>query len=263
MTCSYRIIVCFDGGPRSLEVPVVSLNYIRNKFNASSGNRFTFEWVDVIVSYGESNVLSLLLAKSPTRFQSDLNQLLDAFQANRSLVQSRYNDYFADSTLRDLERHVLLNYHDGKRGLLHSISTLSPYQEGKRLSELVSCFIRSEEVHDIDIAMPNENTYFVNPIQQAVNLANCLYPDDSLVILSIGSQMRNLSSNVTTELAHIQMREQLRRERRVHYFRLSLPFEPNVSFEDNKRNMESFLDKEWHLVDRLFRLMELKAGRLL
>jgi hypothetical protein len=246
-----------------LETPVISLNYIREKFNYLAGDRFSFEWVDLTVSYGESNILSLLLAKSPSSFHADLINLTGAFQTDQSLSKGSIENNFSDATMRDLQKHVLLNYHDGKNGALNSISTLSPYQEGKRLQDLYSQFIRPEKVKGKNRDWLEAYNYSMNPIQQAVNLAYCLYPEDSLVIISIGSQMKQLSSKITTELEHLQMREQLRGDKKAHYFRLSPPYEPDQSFEENNAGVETFLDKELHSVDRLFRLMEIRAGRLL
>lgn len=263
MSCTYRIILCLDGGPRSLETPVISLNYIREKFNCLVGDRFSFEWVDLTVSYGESNILSLLLAKSPSSFHANLIDLSDSFLTDQKLSIGSVKSKFSEVTLRDLQKHVLLNYHDGKNGELNSISTMSPYQEGKRLQDLYSQFIRPEKDDGNNRDSLDGYSFYVNPIQQAVNLAHCLYPEDSLVIISIGSQMKQLSSKITTELEHLKIREQLRGDKKAHYFRLSPPYEPDQSFVENKVGIETFLDKELHSVDRLFRLMEIRAGRLL
>lgn len=263
MSCTYRIILCFDGGPRSLEAPVLTLNYLQDRFFDAAGERFTFSWVDLSVGYGESNILPLLLAACPDRFHVFIKSLA-AQMAMKGPLQMSWSDHpCMKYNFRDLQKHVLLTHHDLLTGKLIPLTTTSPYQDSMRVDALLDRFVRRELTDITNTGQRTADDLVFNPIQHAVNLATCLYPDDSLVFISFGTQARKLATKITSELDHLHLQEQARQNKKLHYFRIAPPIDPACTFMENKKNVETFLEQEIPSVDRLYRLMEIKAGRLL
>jgi hypothetical protein len=105
-------------------------------------------------------------------------------------------------------------------------------------------------------------SYFVpTPIAYAARMAHCLYQDDALIFVSIGNQANQEAPFI--EKQHEQFKADLKKYPNWHYFRFAPNVPENGSYEAKLEAIRAYFNDQVYPIDRLLRLMELKAGRIL
>lgn len=270
MTCTYRIVLIMDGGSDALLVPIVGLNALARRIHTVDVDRSLVNWLDLLVASGDSVLLASLLAQKQISFHDELEMLERLLPHqnngyNSSMIQALFNE---EDSLYSLKKHFLFMTYDVDADELFHFSDSRPTQQALLLSSVLkACMGNPNEQQFVKLGyrrLMNASTFVPNPVLQAINYANCLYQEDSIVLISIGSgrHKNNDLEQQFAENSEKQALEELKSHKKWHYFRFNPEFEPNDSLETKIVKTRSYFENEAPTMDRLFRLMEIKAGRL-
>lgn len=270
MSCTYRIVLIMDGGVDALLVPIVGLNALARRIQSVDMDQSMVNWLDLVVASGDSVLLASLLAQNKISFHDELEMLerLLPHQNNgysQSMVQALFDE---EDSLYSLKKHFLFMTYDVDADELYQFSDSRPTQQALKVSSVLkACMGNPNEQQFVKLGyrrLMNASTFIPNPVLQGIHYADCLYQEDSVVIVSIGSgkHANNDLEQQFAENSEKQGIEELKTHRKWHYFRFNPEFEPDDDLETKIVKTRSYFENEAPTMDRLFRLLEIKAGRL-
>lgn len=270
MTCNYRIILVTDGGTDALLVPIVGLNALARRIHSVDVDQSLINWLDLLVASGDSVLLASLLAQKKISFHDELEMLerLLPHQNNGYNLEMIRALFDEGDSLFSLKKHFLFMTFDVDADELYSFSDSRPTQQAIRIDAMLkACMGNPNEQQFVKLGyrrLMNASSFVPNPIMQAFHYADCLYQDDSVVLVSIGSgkhQKLDLEQRFAEEAAKEAM-EELKNHKKWHYFRFNPEFELEDDLETKITKTRSYFENEAPTMDRLFRLLEMKAGKL-
>lgn len=270
MSCNYRIVLVTDGGSDALLVPIVGLSALSRRIHAVDIDKSLYNWIDLLVASGDSVLLASLLAKQEISLIEELGALekLLRYQNNgysKEMVSRLFDE---EDTLFALRKHFLFLTYDVDSDELFQFSDSRPTQQSIKLdSVLKACMGNPNEQQFIKLGyrrLMNASQFAPNPILQAMHYADCLYQDDSVVIVSIGSGKHKDADleQQFSEQAQVQFEEEVRNHKKWHYFRFNPEFEREDTMETKVEKTRNYFEDEAPNMDRLLRLMEIKSGKL-
>lgn len=270
MSCNYRIVLVTDGGSDALLVPIVGLSALSRRIHAVDIDRSLYNWIDLVVASGDSVLLASLLAKHQISLIEELGALekLLQYQNNgysKEMVSRLFDE---EDTLFSLRKHFLFLTYDVDSDELFQFSDSRPTQQSIKLdSVLKACMGNPNEQQFIKLGyrrLMNASQFAPNPILQAMHYADCLYQEDSVVIVSIGSGKHRDSDleQQFSEQARLEFEQQVRNHKKWHYFRFNPEFERDDSMETKIEKTRTYFEDEAPNMDRLLHLMEIKSGKL-
>jgi hypothetical protein len=259
-----------DGGQDALLVPIVGLNALASRIHTIDVDQSLINWLDLLVASGDSVILASLLAKKEVTFHSEFEMLERLLPHqnngfNREMFEMLFND---SDTLYSLKKHFLFMTYDVDSDELFQFTDSRPTQQSIRLDAMLkACMGNPNEQQFYKLGfrrLMNASSFVPNPVQQAYHYADCLYHEDSVVIVSIGSG-KHRNEDMEQKFARIadeQVQEEMKKHKKWHYFRFNPEFEPKDDLQTKIEKTRIYFESEAPNMDRLFRLMELKAGRL-
>jgi hypothetical protein len=270
MSCSYRIVLVTDGGLDALLVLVVGLSALLRRVHSVDIDKSLYNWIDLLVASGDSVLLASLLAKHQISLFEELAALekLLKYQNNgysKEMVSLLFNE---EDTLYALRKHFLFMTYDVDSDELFHFSDSRPTQQSIKIdSVLKACMGNPNQQQFIKLGyrrLMNASQFAPNPILQAMHYADCLYQEDSVVIVSIGSGKHRDADleQQFSEQAHLEFEDEIRKYKKWHYFRFNPEFERNDSLEEKIEKTRSYFENQAPAMDRLLHLMEIKSGKL-
>lgn len=271
MACDYRIILVLDGGADALLVPIVGLNYLANRTDYFEANNDFLRWIDVLVASGDSVLLAALLAENKS---SLLHRTLEAErlyeQQNKGFSVGLADHFFEENMqLGQLKKHYSFMSYDVESDEPFIFSSTKPTLQNVSLNDVLKACIgnplENQFVKLYNRKLANASTFIPSPIFQASNFANCLYHDDPLVFVSIGAGRAKEATNddKLVESQHELFEKEIKSKRKWHYFRFNPCFSEDAGLDTKLAEIRAYFEHEAPNLDRLIRLMELKAGRIL
>jgi hypothetical protein len=270
MTGNYRIVLVLDGGEHSLSIPVLGLNYIAEQHAVFTNDSKVFNWIDVAVGSGNSSLLTALIAQN----RLNLTQLIatlehQIFDENKS-IEAILNAHFQDEVLlMDLKKHFSFVCHDVAMNEPYFFSSTRPTITNASLQTVLKACVNDSQLNQ-GANWGNKQLAYAsllmrNPIFHAANLANCLYHDESLIFLSIGSGLSNdpTEEQLLVEKEHERFQQEIKAHKKWHYFRFNPKVEKNFSKAQLIDCVQHYFETEIVAMERLMRLVELKSGRIL
>lgn len=269
MGCNYRIVLVTDGGSDALLVPIVGLSALAKRIHSVDIDKTLHNWLDLFVASGDSVLLASLLAKQESIFTGEYDALerFLRYQNNgysREMVCKLFKE---DDTLLSLRKHFLFMTYDVDSDELFQFSDSRPTQQSLKIdSVLKACMGNPSEQQFIKLGfrrLMNASQFAPNPILQAMHYASCLYENDSVVLLSIGSGKHSDSDleQQFSQEAELAFEKQLKEHKKWHYFRFNPEFERHDTLEEKISKTHAYFEHEAPAMDRLFHLMEIKSGR--
>jgi hypothetical protein len=270
MTGNYRIVLVLDGGEHSLSIPVLGLNHIAEQHALFINDSKVFNWIDVAVGSGNATLLTALIAQNKSDLTKTVASLEHQIFTENKTIAGLLASYFQDETLlMDLKKHFSFVCHDKQMDEPYFFSSTRPTITNVSLNTVLKACVN-------DIAL-NRNANWGNkqlayaslqmrnPIFHAANLANCLYHDESLIFLSIGSGLSTTPTEeqLLVEQQHEQFQNDVKLHKNWHYFRFNPIIENDYTKDQLISVVQHYFETEISAMERLMRLMEMKSGRIL
>jgi len=284
MTCKYRVVVAIDGGGKKGLIPLRFLSFLEEQLNEFVPKSHLSSWVDVYSGTSTSAIIAGALAVSGSggrmHYPSDMTELylqrgkhfFDAPKSKQSVHPLNYvlEHFFGDCTLGQIRKHFLFVSYDldGDEPYLftdsqHHIQSL-PISKMMQACSATPGFLEAVMVGNKRLADGMLTTK--NPANLAFQYARVFYPDDPIVLISIGTGKGLLPTmeDIQAEQQHEKMTEIAKTDSKLIYFRFDPDLEsPDPSMEQLIEATDVYINNSRSAIDRLLHLMEIKAGRLL
>lgn len=270
MTGNYRIVLVMDGGEHSLSIPVLGLNYIAEQHALFINDSKMFNWIDVAVGSGNATLLTAFIAQN----KNDLTKTIAALEyqifTENKTISELLAEYFQDEMLlMDLKKHFSFVCHDKQMDEPYFFSSTRPTITSTPLNTVLKACVNDAALNH-NTNWGNKQLAYAslqmrNPIFHAANLANCLYHDESLIFLSIGSGLSDdpTEEQQLVEQQHEHFCNEVKMHKNWHYFRFNPIIQKNYSKDKLVSVVQHYFETEITSMERLMRLMELKSGRIL
>lgn len=270
MTGSYRVVLVLDGGEHSLSIPVLGLNHIADQHAALTNDAKVFNWIDVAVGSGNSALLTALIAQNKPNLTSEISTLVDQiFQQNLTISEIVYHHFQNEEMLRDLKKHFSFVCHDVVMNEPYFFSSTRPTITNNTILDVIhACandLAMNKKVNTGKHQLAYASLQMRNPIFHAANLANCLYHEESLIFISIGSGLDHdpTEEQILVEREHEKFLHELKHHKKWHYIRFNPVVEKDDTKEQFVNRVLNYFETELTTMERLMRLMEMKSGRIL
>lgn len=270
MTGNYRIVLVLDGGEHSLSIPVLGLNHIAEQHALFINDSKMFNWIDVAVGSGNATLLTALIAQndsSLTKIVATLEQQI--FNENTTIDGLLATCFQDEILLMDLKKHFSFVCHDKQMDEPYFFSSTRPTITNASLNTVLKACVNDASLNQ-NANWGNKQLAYAslqmrNPIFHAANLANCLYHDESLIFLSIGSGLSNdpTEEQLLVEQQHEHFHNEVKTHKNWHYFRFNPIIQKNFTKDQLISVVQHYFENEISTMERLMRLMEMKSGRIL
>jgi uncharacterized protein len=283
MNCKYRVIVSIDGGGKKGLIPLRFLSFLEERLNEFSPKTHISSWVDVYSGTSTSAIIAAALAlsqKGKMHKPSDMVDLylkrghhfFDSQRARKSVHPLNYvlEHFYGDLTLAHIRKHFLFVSYDldADEPFLFTDSQL--HVQNIPISRMMQACCASPGMMEA-IMIGNKRLAdgmltTKNPSHLAYQYAKVFYPDDPIVLLSIGTGKGILPTieDLQAEEQHQKMLNTAKTDQRLLYFR----YDPYIESMDPTMQQlidatDVYIRESESSIDRLLHLMEIKAGRLL
>jgi hypothetical protein len=266
MSCNYKIVLVLDGGQDALLVPIVGLNYLEKRIDRDTLEQSVFSWIDLVVASGDSVLLGSLIAQGNSEVLNgsiDLERFLK--HQNHGISDALTNNYFDNEVrLLDLKKHFNFLSFDIDTDEVYSFTDTNAMQQLLPVNTVLkACMSSPDKNQFVKLGfrhLTNISSFLPNPILQASHMASCLYSENPLLIISIGSgHHKNADEEQKySESVEALFKNQYRQFKNWHYFRFNPEFEPTDSMVMKINKTYRYFENENGLMDRLLRLMELR-----
>lgn len=284
MTCKYRVVIAIDGGGKKGLIPLRFLSFLEEQLNEFIPRTHLSSWVDVYSGTSTSAIIAGALAVSGsggrTHYPSDMAELylkrgkhfFDLPRSKRSVHPLNYvlKHFYGDLTLSQIRKHFLFVSYDLDRDEPFLFTDSQHHIQNIPISRMMQAcsatpgFLDSVMIGNKRLADGMLTTK--NPAHLAFQYARVFYPDDPIVLISIGTGKGLLPSveDLQAEAQHQKMNELSRNDPKLIYFRFDPDLEaPDPSMEQLMEATDVYINSSKSAIDRLLHLMEIKAGRLL
>jgi hypothetical protein len=268
MTCNYKIVLVLDGGRDSLLVPIIGLNHLSKRVDPDALEKSLFNWLDLIVASGDSVLLASILAQKNSDVLSKTLKLEDFIHYQNQGAESDFANYFfhADVKLRDLKTHYNFLSYDIDTDEVFQFSDIIPTQQGMSVhSMLKACMSNPAKNQFVKLGfrhLISASEFVPNPILQASHFTRCLYQENPIVIVSIGSGLHeenDLEQEFSKNVEEL-FKKELTTKRNWHYFRFNPTFEACDSIVMKINKTYRYFEDQAQQIDRLIRLMDIRKN---
>lgn len=282
MTCKYRIVVSLDGGGRFGLVPLRILSYIEEQLNDRCGVGHVSNWVDLYAATSTSTIIAAALSacnqKQHCTNPSDLLELYKnrgphvfAPPKNEHAVQPLHyvlEHIFGDLKLQQLHKHFLFAAEIMETREVMLFTDIQQHIQSLAVQKIIlACCAEPGYLSPVTIQsklVKDARKILKNPTVMALNYARIFYPDDPIVVISIGTGYYTEEKDVQTIEAEQEIIQQKKLGNKIIYFRIN----PKLDYSDRSSEgllnaVNAHLSEKSTLFDRLFQLMDIKAGGFL
>jgi patatin-like phospholipase/acyl hydrolase len=284
MSCKYRVVVSIDGGGKKGIIPLRILSFLEEQLNAYVPDAHLSSWVDVYGGTSTSAIIAGALAvsgvggrkHSPTEI-TDLylhrgEHFFDSPKSSHSVHPLNFllEHFYGDLTLGQIRKHFLFVSYDLDKDepflftdSQHHIQQISVAKMMQACCAMPG-FLEAVLIGNKRLADGALTTK--NPSKLAFQYARVFYPDDPIVLISIGTGKSQAASieELQAEEQHDTLVELAKKDSKLVYFR----FNPELENTDHSTEQllgltDVYIQENLRSIERLLHLMEIKAGRLL
>jgi hypothetical protein len=265
MTCNYKIVLVLDGGKDSLLVPIIGLNHLARRIDQDALEKSLFNWL--VVASGDSTLLGSLLAQGNSDILTKALKLEDFVRFQNSGSNDEVAKLFFDDDikLRDLKTHYNFLSYDIDTDEVYQFCDILPTQQGMSINSMLkACMSNPSENQFVKLGfrhLISASSFVPNPILQASHFTRCLYQENPIVILSIGSGLHTQDDveQEYSENVEALFKKELVGRRNWHYFRFNPTFEQTDSTVMKINKTYRYFEEQAHQIDRLIRLMDIRS----
>lgn len=283
MNCKYRVVVSIDGGGKKGLIPLRFLSFLESRLNAYSPDTHLSSWVDVYSGTSTSAIIAGALAVSGngrTHYPSDIAELylqrghhfFDPQRSRNSVHPLNYvlEHFYGDMTLSQIRKHFVFVSYDLDADEPFLFTDSQHHIQNIPISRMMQACCASPGVMEA-IMIGNKRLAdgmltTKNPSHLAYQYAKVFYPDDPIVLISIGTGKGLLPTieDIQAEEQHDKMTAIAAENSKLIYFRFNPEIEaPDPTMQQLIEATDVYINDSTSTIDRLLNLMEIKAGRLL
>ncbi len=284
MSCKYRVVVSIDGGGKKGIIPLRILSFLEEQLHAYIPDAHLSSWVDVYGGTSTSAIIAGALAvsgvggrtHSPTEI-TDLylhrgEHFFDSPKSVHSVHPLNFllEHFYGDLTLGQIRKHFLFVSYDLDKDEPFLFSDSQHHIQQISVAKMMQAccampgFLEAVKIGNKRLADGALTTK--NPAKLAFQYARVFYPDDPIVLISIGTGKLQAGSfeEMQAEEQHNTLSELAQRDSKLVYFR----FNPELEAQDYSTEQllaltDVYIQENLRSIERLLHLMEIKAGRLL
>ena len=295
MVCKYRVILSIDGGGIRGIIPLRIIAHLERLFKDIDADLDIPTWVDVFSSTSASTIFTgaMMLKDQKGKSIHKPQEILDLyvkrgkqiFSKNTGLDASNsiypltfvLDHFFGGITMQDLKNHFLFfSYNSANESSFAFSDTMDRYRSLALSKVMTACSaypgvfppVKIGNMELVDGMLTTQN-----PAQMAYDYARMFYPEDPIVLISIGTGTHdNLLKEpfeLEAENVHLQMKQRCLKDDSLLYFRLQPNIQSlvNYSFENESHSIidllnetNDYIDNNKSDFDRLLQLMEIRAN---
>lgn len=282
MSCTYRIILSIDGGGVRGVIPLKILDYLHTH-SPSKGSCSLTTCTDVFAATSASTIFAgaLMLKDIYGRIIYSPHDILALYKlrgeqlfnrtGNESFpLQYVLDTFFKNYTMNDLEKHFFfISYNQVTEKPFFFTDSMLHYRDLSLSKVMQACSAYPAVFPALklgDMELIDGSLVTKNPARMAYHHARLLYPNDPIVLVSIGVGEVPLSKQDFFEKDAIHVDQELKeldkKDRNLVYFRIQpkIDYAPNEVFE----NIDSSIDKlititEEYILENKSKLNEIQA----
>jgi patatin-like phospholipase/acyl hydrolase len=284
MSCKYRVVISIDGGGKKGLIPLRLLSFLEEQLNTYIPKSHLSSWVDVYAGTSTSAIIAGALAVSGvngrTHYPSDMTELylsrgkhfFDSPKSNHSVHPLNYvlEHFYGDLTLSQIRKHFLFVSYDLDRDEPFLFTDSQHHIQQISVSKMMQACCAAPGFLDAVLIgnkrLADGMLTTKNPSKLAFQYARVFYPDDPIVLISIGTGKSPEGSfeEKQAEDQHEHLVELAKNDSKLVYFRFNPELsDPNMEMEQLIEATDVYIDENKRSIERLLHMMEIKAGRLL
>lgn len=298
MQCKYRVILSIDGGGMRGVVPLKILTHIHDELLKIDADLDIANMVDVFAGSSTGSIIggALMLQDEDGVARFSPKQILDLYKHRGPQIFSKnlgldpehsvyplsfvLNHFFGDITVDTVRKRFLFVSYDLNAEAQYLFTDTADRFRDLPLSKLMIASSAFPGVYPPlelgEMKLADGIVAAKNPTVLAYNYARLFYPNDPLIVVSIGTgQTEFIEMDIIEkemEAKHLEMQERAKEDRNLIYFRLqpTLDNPPETSGEYNNKNTEALLKDADRYIEgngseftRLFQLMKVKAEQMI
>lgn len=284
MACKYRVVVSIDGGGKKGLIPLRILSFLEEQLSQYMPGNHLSSWVDLYAGTSTSAIIAGALAVSGvggrSHFPSDMTELylnrgqhfFDTPKSPHSVHPLTHilEHFYGDLTLSQIRKHFLFVSYDLDRDEPFLFSDAQHHIQQISVSKMMQAccatpgFLDAVMIGNKRLADGLLTTK--NPSRLAFHYARVFYPDDPIVLISIGTGQtgENTYEEIQAEEQHRSLIDTARNDSKLVYFRFNPVLgSPETEMEQLIELTDVYIRDNMQSMERLLHLMEIKAGRLL
>lgn len=291
MFCKYRILLSIDGAGIKGLIPLKILNYLHQSMVQLDNELDVTSWVDVFTSCSSSSIFTgaLMLKDKHGRTIHSPSEMLDFYLKRGPQIFSHnvgvhaedstypltftLNHFFGQVNMMDVRNHFLLISYDKRQESLFSFSNFMERYHDLSLAKVMNACSAIPGVYPPvklgNLELCDALFKIQNPSLLAYDYAKMLYPNEHLVLISIGAGETNELTplNIQVRETHQKLLEIREDDQKLTYFRFQPKLKMNYDAADiSRENMEELIEiseeyifNEMHVFEELLHLMAFKA----
>ncbi|MGV3630796.1 MAG: patatin-like phospholipase family protein [Bacteroidota bacterium] len=291
MFCKYRILLSIDGAGIKGVIPLKILNYLHQSMIQLDDELDVTSWVDVFSSCSASSIFTgaLMLKDKQGRTIHSPGQMLDFYlkrgpqifshnvgvSAEDSIYPLTFtlNHFFGQINMMDVRNHFLfLSYSKTQESLFSFSNFMERYYDLSLAKVMNACSAIPGVYPSVrlgNLELCDALFKMQNPSLMAYDYAKMLYPNEHLILISIGAGETNELTPLSLQVreTHQRLLEISEDDQKLTYFRFQPKLKTNYDAADiSRENMEELVElseayifNEMHVFEELLHLMAFKA----
>jgi uncharacterized protein len=277
-------VISIDGGGKKGLIPLRFLSFLEEQLNMYVPKSHLSSWVDVYAGTSTSAIIAGALAVSgvngKNHYPSEITDLylkrgkhfFDSPKSRDSVHPLNYmlEHFYGDLTLSQIRKHFLFVSYDLDRDEPYLFSDSQHHIQQITVAKMMQACCAAPGFLDAVLIgnkrLADGMLTTKNPAKLAFQYARVFYPDDPIVLISIGTGASGDRSfeEVQAEDQHQHLLELAKKDSRLVYFRFNPELDdPNMEMEQLIDATDVYIDENKQSIERLLHMMEIKAGRLL
>lgn len=209
MVCKYRIVLSVDGAGIKGVIPLKILSYLHDSILKIDDEIDCTAWIDVFASTSASSIFTgaLMLKDENGRTKYTPNNILDFYVKRGTQIFSQnigldaensvyplsftLDYFFGEVNTMDLKNHFLfLSYNQSKQAIFPFSNTMERYQSLSLSKVMTACSAIPGIYPSFNFAQQeicDALEHIQNPSQYAYDYARLFYPDEHIILISIGA----------------------------------------------------------------------------
>jgi len=297
MQCKYRVILSIDGGGIRGLVPLKILSYIQNHIAEIDDSVDIASWVDVFSATSTGSIIggALMLRGEDKKAKFSPKDMMNLYCTRGEQIFSKnvgldpqhsmyplsfvLNHFFGDITLEQLHKRFLFVSYDLNSDSQYLFTDTADRFRSLPLSKIMIACSAFPGVYPPlqlgNLLLADGIVAAKNPSELAYKYAKMFYPDDPIILLSLGTGQSEYNEmdiiDKEMERVHSNLIEMSKEDNNLLYFRFQPILKNPLDSESDstKENIDSLLNDTEDFIQsnqsdfkRLFSLMKIKVEQM-
>ena len=297
MQCKYRVILSIDGGGIRGVVPLKILSYIQNQVSQMDNSIDVSSWVDVFSASSTGSIIggALMLRDDNGRAKFTPQEMLDLYQKRGLQIFSKnigldpensvyplsfvLNHFFGGINIEHIQKHFLFVSYDLNSDSQYLFTDTADRFRSLPLSKvMIACSAFPGVFPPLNLGnllLADGIVAAKNPSELAYNYARMFYPQDPIILISIGTgQSESKEMDIIDkemEVVHKNLTQISHDDSNLLYYRFQpiLNNPPDQEGDASETNINALLNDTSTYIEsnqnefkRLFALMRIKVEQM-